>query len=114
VSRWQIPPRDPVEVSVVRLRELESVTEKRIRNQHVVSKVILRGFAAPGHGGKGWMLTPFDVRAGREGKPRGLTGCGRVPDFLMCAADVTIGGSWRNWNASWRIGFRRPCRCGVP
>ena len=61
---------------MVRLRELESVIERRIRNQHVVSKVVLRGFAAPGHSGKGWMLAPFDVRAGREGKPRGLAGCG--------------------------------------
>jgi hypothetical protein len=92
---WQIPPHDPAEVSVVRLRELESVTERRIRNQHVVSKVILRGFAAPGHSGKGWMLTPFDVRAGREGKPRGLAGCGRVPDFLMCAAESAE----QLWNA---------------
>ena len=72
---------------MARLRELESVTERRIRNQHVVSRVILKGFAAPGHGGKGWELTPFDVRAGREEKTRGLRGCGRVPDFLMCAAE---------------------------
>jgi Protein of unknown function (DUF4238) len=80
---------------VVRLRELESVTERRIRNQHVVSRVILRGFATPGRGGKGWMLTPFDVRAGREGRPRGLAGCGKVPDFLMCAAESAE----QLWNA---------------
>jgi Protein of unknown function (DUF4238) len=95
VSSWQIPPGDPVEVTVARLRELESASERRIPNQHVVSRVILRGFAAPGHGGKGWMLTPFDVRAGREGKPRGLAGCGRVPDFLMCAAESAE----QLWNA---------------
>ena len=68
MSRWQIPPPDPAEVSVARLRELESVTERRIRNQHVVSRVILKGFAAPGHGGKGWELTPFDVRSRPRGK----------------------------------------------
>jgi uncharacterized protein DUF4238 len=72
---------------MTRLRALESVTERRIQNQHVVSRVILKGFAAPGHGGKGWELVPFDVRAGREGRRRGLAGCGRVPDFLMCAAE---------------------------
>lgn len=87
MSKWQIPPLDPAEVSITRLRELESVTERQIRNQHIVSKVILKGFAAPGHGGKGWELTPFDIRAGREARPRGLAGCGRVPDFLMCAAE---------------------------
>jgi hypothetical protein len=80
---------------VVRLRELESVTERRIRDQHVVSKVILRGFAALGHGGKGWMLTPFDVRVGREMRPRGLAGCGRVPDLLMYAAESAE----QLWNA---------------
>jgi hypothetical protein len=95
MSRWQIPPPDPAEVSVARLRELESVTERRIRNQHIVSRVILKGFAAPGHGGKGWELTPFDVRAGREEKPRGLRGCARVPDFLMCAAESAE----QLWNA---------------
>ena len=95
MSRWQIPPRDPAEVSVVRLRELESVTDRRIRNQHVVSKVVLRGFAAPGHGGKGWMLAPFNVRFRREGKRRGLGGCGRVPDFLICAAESAE----QLWNA---------------
>jgi hypothetical protein len=87
VSKWQIPPPDPADVSVARLRELGSVTERRIRDQHVVSRVILKGFAAPGHGGKGWQLTPFDVRLGREGKPRGLKVCGRVPDFLLCASE---------------------------
>jgi hypothetical protein len=87
VSGWQIPPRDPAEVSAARLRELESVTERRIRNQHVVSRVILKGFAAPGDGGAGWQMTPFDVRLGREGKSRGLKGCGRVPDFLLCASE---------------------------
>ena len=41
------------------------------------------------------MLTPFDVRAGREGKPRGLAGSGRVPDCLMCAAESAE----QLWNA---------------
>ena len=71
----------------MRLRELESVAEKHIRNQHVVSRVILKGFAAPGDGGKGWQLTPFDLRLGGEEKSRGLRGCGRVPDFLQCATE---------------------------
>jgi hypothetical protein len=82
VSRWQIPPPDPAGVTVARIRELESVTERRIRNQHVVSRVILKGFAAPGHGG-------------REQRRRGLRGCGRVPDFLMCAAETAE----QLWNA---------------
>jgi hypothetical protein len=31
-------------------------------------------------------LTPFDLRLGHEQKPRGLRGCGKVPDFLPFAS----------------------------
>ena len=87
MSKWQIPPRDPAEVSLARLRELESVAERKIRDQHVVSRVLLKGFAAPGGGGTGWKLTPFDVRLGREERSHGLKVCGRVPEFLLCATE---------------------------
>ena len=91
---------------MARLRELESVTERQIRDQHVVSKVILQGFAAPRRGGKGWKLTPFDVRVGREEKSRGLKGCGRVPDFLLCAAESAE----RLWMVRSRTVWGRPSR----
>lgn len=87
MSRWEIPPADPSEVYLKRVRELEPEAHKRIKNQHVVSKVILKGFAAPGQGGTGWQLTPFDLRLGRELKPRGIGGCGKVPDFLEFASE---------------------------
>jgi hypothetical protein len=87
MSNWVIPPADPSEVYLERVRELELEAHKRIKNQHVVSKVILKGFAAPGPGGGGWQLTPFDLHLGRELKPRGLVGCGRVPDFLKLASE---------------------------
>lgn len=86
MSKWQIPPADPSDVYLRRLRELESEADKRIKNQHVVSKVILKGFAALGPRGAGWQLTPFDLHLGHEQKPRGLAGCGRVPDFLTFAS----------------------------
>ncbi len=78
---------DPSEVYLKRVRELEPEADRRIKNQHVVSKVILKGFAAPARGGAGCRLTPFDLRLGRELKPRGLGGCGRVPDFLTFASE---------------------------
>ncbi len=87
MSNWAIPPADPSEVYLKRVRELEPEAHKRIKNQHVVSKVILKGFAALGPGGTGWQLTPFDLRLGRELKPRGLRGCGKVPDFLKFASE---------------------------
>lgn len=82
-----IPPAEPSDVYLTRVRELESAADKRIKNQHVVSKVILKGFAGPGSRGQGWQLTPFDLRLGHEQKPRGLRGCGRVPDFLTLGSE---------------------------
>jgi hypothetical protein len=87
MSNWEIPPADPSDIYLQRLRELEPQADKRIRNQHVVSKVILKGFAAPGPHGAGRQLTPFDLRLGHEQKPRGLGGCGKVPDFLTFASE---------------------------
>ena len=87
MSKWEIPPADPSEVYLNRIRELEPEAHKRIKNQHVVSKVILKGFAAPGPGGTGWQLTPFDLHLGRELKARGLRGCGKLPDFLEYASE---------------------------
>jgi Protein of unknown function (DUF4238) len=86
MSNWEIPPADPSDVYLQRLRELESQADQRITDQHVVSKVILKGFATPGPHGMGWQLTPFDVRLGHEQKPRGLRGCGKVPEFLTFAS----------------------------
>lgn len=87
MSKWVIPPADPSNLYLKRVRELELQANKRIKNQHVVSKVVLKGFAAPGSRGQGWQLTPFDLRLGHEQKSRGLGGCGRVPDFLSFASE---------------------------
>lgn len=86
VPKWEIPPADPSDVYLQRLHELEPEADRRVRNQHVVSKVILKGFAAPGSQGAGWQLIPFDRRFGEQ-KPKGLGGCGKVPDFLTFASE---------------------------
>ena len=70
-----------------RIRELEPDANRQIVNQHVVSKVVLKGFAAPGHKGQGWQLTPFDLRLGREQRARGLSGCGKILNFLTFASE---------------------------
>jgi Protein of unknown function (DUF4238) len=86
MSTWNFPAADPSDLLLQRLRELEAQGDERIKNQHVVSKGVLRGFATPGSRGKGWLLTPFDVRLRHEQKPRGLDGCGKVADFLPFAS----------------------------
>jgi hypothetical protein len=85
MSRWEFPAADPSEL-VQRIQDLESRGDERIRNQHVVSKVILRGFASPGTRGKGWLLTPFDLHYEHEQRTRGLDGCGKIVDFLPFAS----------------------------
>jgi Protein of unknown function (DUF4238) len=56
------------------------------RRQHVVSRAILKGFAAPGTSGRGWSLRPFNVARSEVQRDRGLTGCAYVRDFIMYAA----------------------------
>jgi len=70
-----------------RIRELEPEADRHVVNQHVVSKVVLKGFAAPGHKGQGWQLTPFNLRLGHERRSRGLNGCGKIPNFLTYASE---------------------------
>ena len=86
MPNWQIPSADSSDVYLTRLGELEPLADRRIKNQHVVSKVVLKGFAVLGPRGKGLELTPFDLRLCREQRPRGLDGCGKVPDFLTFAS----------------------------
>ena len=56
------------------------------RDQHVVSRALLKGFAVPGTSGKGWSLSPYDVRRRKVMKDRGPDGCAFVRDFIMYAA----------------------------
>jgi hypothetical protein len=87
MAKWQIAPAEPVEDSLKRIRDLKASPNARVRNQHVVSRIILRGFAVPGPNGKGWQLTPFDLQLGHEQRARGLAACGRVQDFLPYASE---------------------------
>jgi hypothetical protein len=86
MAKWEIPPPDPSDTFLKRLRELEPQADERIRNQHVVSKVVLKGFAVPGSHGNGWLLTPFDLHLRHEQKPKGLKACGKMADFLKFAS----------------------------
>jgi hypothetical protein len=81
-----IPEREPIEVTLARMQELQETAEPHIPDQHVVSRAILKGFAAPGSNGKGWHLVPFDVRRQIAMKPLGLRGCAKLIDFLAIAS----------------------------
>lgn len=84
MAKWEIPP--PNWDYRERIDALTSNAESHVGNQHVVSRVLLKGFASRGHGAKGWQLTAFDVERGRELTTRGLRGCAKIPDFLKFAS----------------------------
>jgi hypothetical protein len=64
MTGWTIPRADPTAVYVDLLRDLEPEASRQVRNQHVTSKVLLKGFAELGPRGKSRLLTPFDLRYG--------------------------------------------------
>lgn len=85
MSTWEVPPAAPGDY-MAHIRALGPEEGKLVENQHVVSKVVLKGFAAPGAKRAGWQLTPFDVRRRKELRSRGLKGCGKISNFLAFAS----------------------------
>jgi hypothetical protein len=85
MTRWEFPPAQPDDYRD-RIRALGEEQDPPVRNQHVVSKVLLKGFAAPGRKGSGWQLTPYDVAHNRELRSRSLRECGKTENFLAFAS----------------------------
>lgn len=65
---------------------LESEEIRPVRDQHVVSKVVLKGFASLQGRQQGWKLAGFDKRQRRELDPRGLNACGKISAFVQYAS----------------------------
>jgi hypothetical protein len=86
MSKWEIPPAQSGEDYQARVSELLPEGERQVPGQHVVSQVVLKGFAAPGPRGEGWRLTPYDLRRRSELKVRGPGGCGKTSHFLPFAS----------------------------
>jgi hypothetical protein len=79
MARWSFP-KPAADYDTV-IAVLEAETDAPVKGQHVVSRVVLTGFAAPGKGGAGWELTPFDLMRMKELKRLGVRGCGKIPNF---------------------------------
>ncbi|MFK0238966.1 DUF4238 domain-containing protein [Streptomyces vinaceus] len=70
-----------------RVRELEHTPGRHVRRQHLVSKVLLKRFTAPGSGGAGPQLYPFDLRHPHQShKLKGPAGCGWAENFVSFAS----------------------------
>lgn len=85
MAHWVFPPMDDDFDYIAAVRALESEEIRPVKDQHVVSKVILKGFASR-QGNKGWQLARFDKERRRELDPRGLNACGKIPGFVTYAS----------------------------
>jgi hypothetical protein len=85
VARWAFPPLEPDFDYIAAVRALESEEIRPVRDQHVVSKVVLKGFASL-RGQRGWQLARFDKRQRQELDPKGLNACGKVSGFVQYAS----------------------------
>jgi hypothetical protein len=77
------------------MRALASEEIKPVTRQHVVSKVVLKGFASPKGRRQGWQLARFDKRQCRELHPKGLDACGKIDGFVQYAS----GSAEALWNS---------------
>lgn len=85
MAKWTFPEGDRDYLG--RIQRLPPDVGPVPHDQHVVSRALLRGFAAPGTSGKGRSLRPYDVRRRKVMKDRGPDGCAFVRDFIMYAAE---------------------------
>ncbi|MCA1705751.1 MAG: DUF4238 domain-containing protein, partial [Actinobacteria bacterium] len=86
MGRWLFPPLESNFDYVAAMRALRSEEIRPVKDQHVVSKVVLKGFASLQGRRQGWQLARFDKRRRRELHPSGLDACGKVSEFIQYAS----------------------------
>jgi hypothetical protein len=89
VAAWEIPPGPSLEEFFQRVKDvqadIDSGEDAEVPDQHVVSRVLLKPFAAPDPKGSGHQLIPHHVKYGPQ-RPLGLRGCARQAHFLWGAS----------------------------
>ncbi len=93
MNGWNFPPLEEFDY-IGAIEALAGETIRPVRDQHVVSKVVLKGFAAPSRTGRGWQLARYDKNARRELDPKGLNACGKISGFVQFAS----GSAEQTWN----------------
>lgn len=84
-AKWEFRAAAPHEELMRRAQDYQmEPADDAVGNQHVVSQVLLKRFAAPVPA-KGLMLVPHHVVYG-PGRPRGVRGCGKAANFLRVAS----------------------------
>ena len=86
MAKWEFPEGRPKEL-FEDIDALAPEAKRLIKDQHVVSKVVLKGFAEKTGKNSELQLTPFDLNLGREKRSRGTDGCGKIDHFLLYASE---------------------------
>jgi hypothetical protein len=86
VPGWNFPPLNENFDYVGAMRALAAEEIQPVKDQHVVSRVVLKGFATPTAGQRGWQLGRYDKARRRELDPKGLNACGKVEGFVQYAS----------------------------
>jgi hypothetical protein len=81
MTGWHFPPRESPEKSLQRLRELDAEADRRVSEQHLVSRVILKRFTSLLDDGSR-KVGRYDVARRTHLDPKGIRGCAKVTDFV--------------------------------
>jgi hypothetical protein len=85
MASWRFPPlRDGFDY-LGAMQALASEDVRPVKDQHVVSKVVLKGFASRS-ARQGWQLARYDKLRRQELDPKGLNACGKIPEFIQYAS----------------------------
>lgn len=85
MNGWTFPPRRSSADLAQQRAVLMPQRDQLVKNQHVVSRAVLKNFSSKGAKG-GDFLVPYNVRANRELHPLGIAGCGKIPHFIRYAS----------------------------
>jgi hypothetical protein len=80
---WNFPPGPSVDELIRRLQDLGVSDEPHVGKQHVVSRVLLKQFSAPGRNGH--CLIAHHREHG-PGRPKSVRECGKAPNLLRAGA----------------------------
>lgn len=85
MNGWTFPPRRSSADLAQQRAVLVPQRNKLVKNQHVVSRAVLKNFSFKDANG-GDALIPYNVRTKRELRALGIGGCGKIQHFIRYAS----------------------------
>jgi Protein of unknown function (DUF4238) len=85
MNGWTFPPRRSSADLAQQRAVLMPQQNQSLKNQHVVSRAVLKNFSFKDSNG-GDALIPYNIRAKRELRALGISGCGKIQNFIRYAS----------------------------